>query len=407
MGQLKANNLEVIHDENDATDTVIINTCGFIFDAKQESIDTILQFAREKKRGKLKKLFVMGCLSERYKNDLIKEIPEVDGFYGVNDMEKIIHDLGNKYYPLLHANRNLTTGHYAYLKIAEGCNRQCSFCAIPLIRGKHISRNQKDIIDEASALAANGTKEIILISQDLTYYGMENGGKPGLPELVDNLASVNGLEWIRLHYAYPAKFPSELLEVINTHGNVCKYLDIPFQHIADPILKSMRRGINKEQTYDLIEKIRDQVPGIALRTSLMVGYPGETEQDFQDLIDFVNDAKFDRLGVFTYSHEEDTHAFKLEDDIPEERKQERMQYIMDIQASISLFKNQGKIGHDFKVIIDREEGDYLIGRTEFDSPEVDNEVLIRKENNEIKTGTFHIVRITDASAYDLTGKIVL
>jgi len=396
-----------MHDQNELAEMVIVNTCGFIFDAKQESIETILQFANQKKIGKVRKLFVMGCLSERYKSDLIKEIPEVDGFYGVNELETIINDLGKQYYPLLHANRDLTTGHYAYLKIAEGCNRQCSFCAIPLIRGKHISRTQEDILTEARELAQNGTKEMILISQDLTYYGMENGGNARLAELVDSLASVDGLDWIRLHYAYPARFPLDLLDVIKSSEKVCKYLDIPFQHISDHILKSMRRGIDKKQTYELINKIRKAVPGIALRTSLMVGYPGETEEDFQELADLVSEVRFDRLGVFTYSHEEDTHAFKLEDNIPEAVKVERMQYIMDLQSGISLLKNQEKIGHEYKVMIDREEGDYLIGRTEFDSPEVDNEVLIRKGNLVIEPGTFQQVNIIDADTYDLTGEIVI
>ena len=396
-----------MHDQNELAEMVIVNTCGFIFDAKQESIETILQLADQKKKGNVRKLFVMRCLSERYKSDLIKEIPEVDGFYGVNELETIIHDLGKQYYPLLHANRDLTTGHYAYLKIAEGCNRQCSFCAIPLIRGKHISRTQEDILSEARDLAQNGTKEIILISQDLTYYGMENGGKASLAELVDSLATVDGLDWIRLHYAYPAKFPFDLLDVMKSNEKVCKYLDIPFQHISDHILKSMRRGIDKKQTYELIDRIRDAVPGIALRTSLMVGYPEETEEDFRELADFVSEVKFDRLGAFTYSHEEDTYAFNLEDNIPEKIKAERMQYIMDIQSGISFLKNKEKIGHKYKVMIDREEGDYLVGRTEFDSPEVDNEVLIRKGNMPVDPGTFQQVQIIDADTYDLTGEIVI
>ncbi len=394
-----------MHDQNEAADIAIINTCGFIFDAKQESVDTILQFAREKKNGRLKKLFVMGCLSERYKNDLVKEIPEVDAFYGVNDLEQIILELGNQYYPLLHANRDLTTGHYAFLKIAEGCNRQCSFCAIPLIRGKHISRPPEEIIREAEKLVDEGTKEIILISQDLTYYGMEQGGSSRLPELVEALSGIPGLDWLRLHYAYPAKFPMALPDIMNSRDNICNYLDIPFQHISDPVLKSMRRGIDQKQTYQLIDTIRQKVPGIALRTSLMVGYPAETNEDFEELKAFVKSVKFERLGVFTYSHEEDTHAYRLNDSIPEEIKQSRMQEIMDLQESISLSLNQSKIGQTIKVLIDRREGDFLVGRSEFDSPEVDNEVLITHADD-VMPGTFRQVKISGASAYDLSGIIV-
>jgi ribosomal protein S12 methylthiotransferase len=405
-GQLRANNIEVLHDQNSLADVVIINTCGFIFDAKQESVDTILQFANEKQKGNLDKLIVMGCLSQRYKDDLVKEIPEVDGFYGVDELESIIRDLGNEYYPLLQNRRDHTTGHYAYLKIAEGCNRHCSFCSIPMIRGKHISRGRETLLEEAAQLSANGVRELILISQDLTYYGMENGGRPQIAGLAEALAMVPGLEWIRLHYAYPARFPMELIDVMNAHEKICNYLDIPFQHIADPILRSMRRGIDQEQTYNLIAEIRKKNPAIALRTSLMVGYPGETEKHFQELIDFINDAEFDRLGVFTYSHEEGTGAYKLQDNIPEKLKQERMQSLMDIQAGISLRKNKEKIGRVLQVIIDREEGEMLVGRTEFDSPEVDNEVLIRKPGKSCLPGTFQQVRITGADTHDLNGIIV-
>ena len=405
-GQLQANDIEVLHDQNSLADVVIINTCGFIFDAKQESIDVILQFANEKKRGNLKKLIVMGCLSQRYKNDILKEIPEVDAFYGVDQLEDIISDLGNKYYPLLNRKRDITTGHYAYLKIAEGCNRQCSFCAIPMIRGKHMSRERDEVLHEARQLVTQGVKEIILISQDLTYYGRESGKADRLSDLLESIAGIEGLEWIRLHYAYPAAFPMDLLDVIAAHENVCNYLDIPFQHISEPILKSMRRGVNKKQTIDLIEKIRHRIPGLALRTSLMVGYPGETEKEFKELEEFVREIKFDRLGLFTYSHEEGTDAYNLNDDIPEKVKKDRMQQLMDLQAGISLQKNKEKINKVYKVIIDREEEDHFIGRTESDSPEVDNEVIISKTVPYPGPGSFQLVRIVDADIYDLTASLV-
>jgi ribosomal protein S12 methylthiotransferase len=405
-GQLRANNIEVLHDQNTLADVVIINTCGFIFDAKQESVDTILQFANEKKKGNLEKLIVMGCLSQRYKTDLLEEIPEVDAFYGVDQLADIVSDLGNKYYPLLSRTRDVTTGHFAYLKIAEGCNRQCSFCAIPLIRGKHISRDRDEVLHDARQLAEDGVKEIILISQDLTYYGMERGGSAMLPGLVESIAAIEGLEWIRLHYAYPANFPLDLIDVVASRDNVCKYLDIPFQHISDNILRSMRRGVNKKQTYQLIEELRQKIPGLALRTSLMVGYPGETEEQFRELEDFVREIKFDRLGVFTYSHEEDTHAYKMKDDIPQKVKAQRVQQLMDVQAGISLEKNREKLNKVFKVIIDREAEDHYVGRTEFDSPEVDNEVIIAKTVPSLKPGSFRFVRILEADTHDLNGTIV-
>jgi ribosomal protein S12 methylthiotransferase len=406
MGQLKANNITVVHDQNEPSDIVIINTCGFIEDAKQESIDTILQFAGEKQNGNIKKLYIMGCLSQRYKTALQDEFPEVDGFYGVNDLEQIIKDLGNIYYPLLFPSRALTTGHYAYLKIADGCDRKCSFCAIPLIKGKHKSRGMEDIIEEAKALAENGVRELILIAQDLTYYGMDNYKTRRLGALISSLSEINELEWIRLHYAYPAGFPIEILDIMREKDNICNYIDIPFQHISNSILKSMRRGITRDETYRLIENIKKKVPGIALRTSLVVGYPGETDENFQELTNFIREIQFDRLGVFIYSHEEGTNAYKLSDDIPPEIKQARMEEIMLIQEEISYNKNREKIWKIFKVLIDRKEGRNFVGRTEFDSPEVDNEVLITMDSSGNHTGSFHNVKITHADSYDLYGIFV-
>jgi ribosomal protein S12 methylthiotransferase len=408
MGQLRANRFEVVHEEeSNDSQVVIINTCGFIDNAKQESIDTILHFAEEKRKGNIERLIVTGCLSERYKPDLAKEIPDVDHFFGTRDLPLLLKTLGADYKHELVGERLLTTPlHYAYLKISEGCDRPCSFCAIPLMRGKHVSKPVEKIIDEASSLVQKGVKEIILIAQDSTYYGLDLYQKRNLAELLDKLSSVNGLEWIRLHYAFPSGFPSEVLEVMAEKKNICKYIDIPLQHASDRILTSMRRGITKEKTRELIAKMRETVPGISIRTSMITGYPGETEKDFNELLDFIKEIEFDRLGVFTYSHEENTHAFSMVDDVPQSIKQERAAMLMKVQEEISLKKNENKIGKIFKVLFDRKEGDYFIGRTEFDSPEVDNEVLVDAKNNYVRIGDFALVKIEHAEAFDLTGSVV-
>lgn len=408
MGQLRANRFEVVHEEeSNDSQVVIINTCGFIDNAKQESIDTILHFAEEKRKGNIERLIVTGCLSERYKPDLAKEIPDVDHFFGTRDLPLLLKTLGADYKHELVGERLLTTPlHYAYLKISEGCDRPCSFCAIPLMRGKHVSKPVEKIIDEASSLVQKGVKEIILIAQDSTYYGLDLYQKRNLAELLDKLSSVNGLEWIRLHYAFPSGFPSEVLEVMAEKKNICKYIDIPLQHASDRILTSMRRGITKEKTRELIAKMRETVPGISIRTSMITGYPGETEKDFNELLDFIKEIEFDRLGVFTYSHEENTHAFSLDDDVPQSIKEERAATLMKVQEEISLKKNENKIGKIFKVLFDRKEGDYFIGRTEFDSPEVDNEVLVDAKNNYVRIGDFALVKIEHAEAFDLTGSVV-
>lgn len=401
MKQLQSSGIEVLHDSNDPAETVVINTCGFINDSKEESIDTILENVEAKKEGLVKHVYVMGCLSERYKKDLQNEIELVDGFYGTHELPKIVNDLGVDYKHELVGERMLTTPkHYAYLKISEGCNRTCSFCAIPIMRGKHVSKPAAEIYHEASRLAAQGVKELILIAQDLTYYGADLHNKRTLPDLVNNLSEIKGIEWIRLQYAYPADFPMELLEVIRDNPKVCNYLDMPLQHISDPVLKSMRRFVNRNRTLELLDQIRTRVPGISLRTTLIVGYPGEEQQHFEELKDFVISQKFDRLGVFTYSHEEGTRAFKLEDNVPQVEKIKRMEAIMDIQQEISLKKNRGKIGKKMRVLVDRQEGDYFVGRTEFDSPEVDNEVLIKKGSG-IQPGSFYEAVITDADFFDL------
>lgn len=408
MGQLRANRFEVVHEEeSNDSQVVIINTCGFIDNAKQESIDTILHFAEEKRKGNIERLIVTGCLSERYKPDLAKEIPDVDHFFGTRDLPLLLKTLGADYKHELVGERLLTTPlHYAYLKISEGCDRPCSFCAIPLMRGKHVSKPVEKIIDEASSLVQKGVKEIILIAQDSTYYGLDLYQKRNLAELLDKLSSVNGLEWIRLHYAFPSGFPSEVLEVMAEKKNICKYIDIPLQHASDRILTSMRRGITKEKTRELIAKMRETVPGISIRTSMITGYPGETGKDFNELLDFIKEIEFDRLGVFTYSHEENTHAFSMVDDVPQSIKQERAAMLMKVQEEISLKKNENKIGKIFKVLFDRKEGDYFIGRTEFDSPEVDNEVLVDAKNNYVRIGDFALVKIEHAEAFDLTGSVV-
>jgi len=407
MGQLKLNNIRVLRDgEKGREDSVIINTCGFINDAKEESIETILGFINAKKKGKLKQVYVMGCLSERFKESLMKEIPEVDEYFGVRDLSEIVTRLGASYRKDLLGERYLTTpNHYAYLKIAEGCDRSCSFCAIPGIRGKHISRPIEDIVDEAKKLAAQGVKELLLISQDLTYYGVDLYKKQMLPELVTILSDLKLFTWIRLHYLFPTTFPDVLLDVMSSRADVCNYVDIPLQHISDRILKSMRRGVDKAGTYELMVKFRKQLPEAAVRAAFIVGYPGETEAEFEELKTFIRDTKFDRVGVFTYSHEEDTHAFGLTDDVPAEVKQMRAAEIMEIQQNISLELNQQKIGKSLKVLVDRVEGEYFVGRTEFDSPEVDNEVLINFVTK-LKIGEFYNVKITSADAFDLYGEIV-
>ena len=409
MGQLKGNAFDVVHEAESVgnNDIVVINTCGFIDNAKQESIDTILQYSELKEQGKLGKLIVTGCLSERYKPELEAEITNVDSWFGTNDLQNLLSSVGANYKHELIGERLLTTpSHFAYFKIAEGCNRPCSFCAIPLMRGKHMSQPIDQLVANAQQLAKNGTKELILIAQDLTYYGLDLYGKRNLDELLRRLSDVNGIEWIRLQYAYPSGFPMEILDVMNERENICKYLDMPLQHITDNMLKSMRRGISKQKTIDLVNEIRDKVPGIAMRTTLITGYPGETEQDVEEMAQWVEETRFDRLGCFTYSHEEKTHAFSLEDNIPDEVKQERADAIMEIQQGISYEKNQEKIGNTYKVLIDKKENGYFVGRTEFDSPEVDNEVLIDASAHYATVGSFVNVKIDNAEDFDLYGQIV-
>src|SRR5476651_1805439 len=409
MGQLRGNAFDVVHeaDKVGKNDIVVINTCGFIDNAKQESIDTILQYSELKEQGKIGKVIVTGCLSERYKPELEAEITNVDAWFGTNDLQNLLSSVGANYKHELIGERLLTTpSHFAYFKIAEGCNRPCSFCAIPLMRGKHLSQPIDQLVKDAQNLAKNGTKELILIAQDLTYYGLDLYGKRNLDELLRRLSDVEGIEWIRLQYAYPSGFPMEILDAMNERENICKYLDMPLQHISDNMLKSMRRGITKQKTIDLVNQIRDKVPGIAMRTTLITGYPGETEVDFEEMAQWVADTKFDRLGCFTYSHEEKTHAHSLIDDVPEDVKQERADAIMEIQQGISFDKNQEKIGHTFKVLVDKKDGDFFVGRTQFDSPEVDNEVLIDAEVNYATVGSFVNVKIDSAEDFDLYGEIV-
>ena len=407
MGQLKANEMDVEHEsDKDDANVVVINTCGFIDNAKEESINTIIEQAERKSDGKIDKLFVTGCLSERYKPDLEEEIPNVDEYFGTTDLPKLLQALGADYKHELIGERLTTTPkHYAFLKIAEGCDRPCSFCAIPLMRGKHKSKSIEDLVTEATKLAKDGVKELILIAQDLTYYGLDLYKSRRLADLLRALSEVEGIEWIRLHYAFPTGFPEDVLEVIRTNHKVCNYIDIPLQHISDSVLKSMRRGTTHEKTDALLRKFRQEVPGIAIRTSLIVGYPGETEEDFQELKQWVNDTAFDRLGVFTYSHEENTHAHLLEDDVPEEVKHQRAEEIMELQSDISYRLNQEKVGQTFKVLFDRKEGEYFIGRTEFDSPDVDNEVLVKASDVYVRMGDFTQVKITHADHYDLYGVI--
>ena len=408
MGQLKANNMNVEHEsDNDDANVVVINTCGFIENAKEESINTIIEQAERKSDGKIDKLFVTGCLSERYKPDLEEEIPNVDEYFGTTDLPKLLQALGADYKHELIGERLTTTPkHYAFLKIAEGCDRPCSFCAIPLMRGKHKSKSIEDLVTEAAKLAKNGVKELILIAQDLTYYGLDLYKSRRLADLLRAISEVEGIEWIRLHYAFPTGFPEDVLEVIRTNHKVCNYIDIPLQHISDAVLKSMRRGTTHEKTDALLRKFRQEVPGIAIRTSLIIGYPGETEENFQELKQWVNDTAFDRLGVFTYSHEENTHAHLLEDDVSEELKHQRAEEIMELQSDISYRLNQEKVGQTFKVLFDRKEGEYFIGRTEFDSPDVDNEVLVKASDIYVRMGDFAKVKITHADHYDLYGVIV-
>ena len=406
MGQLKANNKEVVHeDAKEEGNIVVINTCGFIGDAKEESINTILHFVDKKEKGLVDKVFVTGCLSERYKSDLEKEIPNVDQYFGTHDLPLLLKALRADYKHELVGERLLTTPkHYAYLKIAEGCDRPCSFCAIPLMRGKHISTPIENLVIETQKLAEKGVKELILIAQDLTFYGLDIYNKRALADLLKELLKVDGIEWIRLHYAFPTGFPEDVLQVMKSEPKICNYIDIPLQHINDEILQSMRRGTSHEKTTQLIHKFRTIVPEMAIRTTLIVGYPNETEAQFEELKQWIKEMRFERLGVFGYSHEEDTHAATLEDNVSEVVKKQRVAEIMDIQSQISLELNEQKIGKIFKCLFDRKEGNYFYGRTEFDSPDVDNEVLVDATQHYIQIGQFIDIKITDASEYDLVGE---
>ncbi|WP_423818533.1 30S ribosomal protein S12 methylthiotransferase RimO [Salinimicrobium sp. TIG7-5_MAKvit] len=405
MGQLKANNKDVVHEQEG--NIVVINTCGFIDNAKEQSVNTILEYVELKEQGEVDKVFVTGCLSERYKPDLVKEIPNVDQYFGTTELPELLAALEADYKHELIGERLTTTPkNYAYLKIAEGCDRPCSFCAIPFMRGKHRSTPIENLVEEARKLAAQGVKELILIAQDLTYYGLDLYKKRNLAELLENLVKVEGIEWIRLHYAFPTGFPMDVLEVMKREPKICNYLDIPLQHISDDLLKSMRRGTTHEKTTNLLKEFRAKVTEMAIRTTLIVGYPGETEAHFEELKQWVKDMRFERLGCFTYSHEENTHAYNLEDDVPQEVKQERANEIMEIQSQISWELNQQKIGQTFNVVIDRKEGENYVGRTEHDSPDVDNEVLIDATKIYLKTGEFYEVKITDAADFDLFGEPV-
>ena len=403
LKQLDANHFTVEHDSENHADIVIINTCGFINDAKEESIEMILRYCKQKKKKQIEKLFVIGCLSQRWANELRNEIPDVDQFFGTNDLDKILKALNAEIIRDVLSERIITTPkHLAFLKIAEGCNRNCAFCSIPIIRGAYTSKTVSELVTEAKILVDNGVKEIMIIAQDLSFYGVDLNGKQQLPDLLDKLSMTKGLEWIRLHYLYPNDLPSEILQLMADRKNICKYIDIPFQHISDSMLSKMKRNFTKDKTYKLIDKIRNTVPNIALRTTLLVGHPGETEQDFDEMKKFVTDIKFDRLGVFQYSHEEGTYSYLNEQDtIQDYIKASRAEEIMMVQQDISLEKNQSKIGKTLKTIIDRKEGEFFVGRTEFDSYEVDNEVLI--PDNDLNIGTFYEVKITDASDYDLFG----
>ena len=410
MKQLDFDGWEVVHDSNDTSaKVVVINTCGFIADAKEESTDTILRFVEAKNQGIIDRVYVMGCLSQRYKVELSDEIPEVDGFYGVTDLPIILKDLKTNYSKEVETSRLLTTPkHYAYLKISEGCNWGCAYCAIPLIRGKHISRSIDSLIDEASHLANEGVKELLVIAQDTTYYGLDLYGKRMLPELLDKLSEINGIEWIRIHYAYPSAFPLELIQTIKKNPKICKYIDIPFQHISDNMLKVMRRGTTKKETVELVNNLRKEIPDIAIRTTFLVGHPCELENDFDELVEFVKKSKFDRVGVFAYSEEEGTYAAKaFPDNISPKVKNDRLDTLMELQREISLTNNQLKVGKTYKIIVDRFEDQYIVGRTEFDSPEVDQEVLVSKtKGHNVNLGDFIKVKITSCDDYDLIGEIV-
>lgn len=408
LTQLKGNQLHATHEsKKDDANIVIINTCGFIERAKQESIDTILRFADAKEEGKIDKLYVVGCLSERYKEDLEKEVPTVDAYFGTRDLPALLKKFKADYkHELIGERITTTSNHYAYLKISEGCDRPCSFCAIPIMRGNHISKPIEQLVNEANNLAKNGVKELVLIAQDLTYYGLDIYKQRNLADLLKRLSDVHGIDWIRLQYAYPAGFPVEVLDVMAERENICKYLDMPLQHGSSKMLKLMRRGITREKTEQLISTIRDKVPTIALRTTLIAGHPQETEEDFEEMITFVKQMRFDRLGVFPYSHEDNTHSFTMIDDVPTEVKEERTAEIMEIQQEISKEINQNKIGKMLKVLFDRKEGGYFVGRTESDSPEVDNEVLVDAKTNYVRIGDFAKVQITDAEEFDLFGQVV-
>ena len=408
MRQFVANGYTVEHDPHKINgEIVVVNTCGFIGDAQEESINMILELGEQKQKGRIGKLFVMGCLSERFLKDLEKELPEVDRFYGKFNWKELISDLGKSYHQELATDRVLTTPrHYAYVKIGEGCNRTCSYCSIPIITGAYQSRPMDEIVDEVRGLVAQGVKEFQMIAQDLTFYGLDRYKRMALPELVERVSDIPGVEWIRLHYGYPSHFPYDLLPVMRERDNVCKYMDIALQHISDPMLRMMRRNITKAETYELLERMRREVPGIHLRTTLMVGHPGETEQDFDELIRFVKDIRFERMGAFAYSHEECTYAYQhYKDEIPQEVKQDRLDYLMRVQEGISADVNASKVGQTFRVIVDREEEDFYVGRTQYDSPEVDPEILISKDTP-LSPGSFYQVKVIDAQAFDLYGKVL-
>ena len=406
MGQLRANEIEVEHESKRQSEIVIINTCGFIDNAKQESIDTILHYAKEKEKGKIEKLIVTGCLSERYKPDLEKEIKGIDNIFGTRDLPLLLKTLGADYKHELIGERLVTTPrHFAYMKISEGCDRPCSFCAIPLMRGNHISKPINELVQEAKQLAAKGTKELLLIAQDSTFYGLDLYKERKLASLMEQLCTVDGIEWIRLHYAFPSGFPIDVLDVMQRENKICKYLDIPLQHASDNMLKSMRRGITRDKTIALLDTVRNKIPNIAIRTTFISGYPGESEQDHETLIRFLEEMQFERVGVFTYSHEENTHAYTLNDDVDETTKQRRLDELMHVQQNISDRINQKKVGKIFKTLFDRKEGNYFIGRTEYDSPEVDNEVLVDAKENYVRVGDFANIKITSAEAFDLYGTL--
>ncbi len=408
LTQLRGNGIDAVHESgDDDANVVVINTCGFIDNAKQESIDTILRYVDAKEEGIVDKVYVTGCLSQRYKDDLEKEIPEVDAWFGTRDLSRILKVFKANYKHELVGERILANpSHYAYLKISEGCDRPCSFCAIPLMRGGHISRPIEELVLEAKNLAKNGTKELLLIAQDSTYYGLDLYKKRNLADLLKNLSDVDGIEWIRLHYAFPAGFPMDALDVMAERSNICKYIDIPLQHGSSRMLQLMRRGTTREKTEQLIDTLREKVPGIAIRTTMIAGHPGETQQDFEELLTFVGKSRFDRMGVFTYSHEENTHSHTMPDDVPDEVKQQRLEEIMELQQGISLELNSGKVGKTFNVLVDRKEGGNFIGRTEFDSPEVDNEVIIESPGDYLRIGDFVNVKINSATEFDLTGEAV-